>query len=76
MCLRQKGRVLTLTLDIWQLRTRRKCVRICPKLRHVPWSSALTDVEVTEIENALAEFKREVAGGASAGEMRGRLTLN
>jgi hypothetical protein len=35
---------------------------------------ALADVEVTEIENALAEFKREVAGGASAGEMRGRLT--
>jgi hypothetical protein len=35
---------------------------------------ALADVEMTEIENALAEFKREVAGGASAGEMRGRLT--
>jgi hypothetical protein len=35
---------------------------------------ALADVEVTEIENAVPEFKREVAGGASGGEMRGRMT--
>jgi hypothetical protein len=35
---------------------------------------ALAEVEITEIENALAEFKEEVAGGASAGEMRGRMT--
>jgi hypothetical protein len=34
---------------------------------------ALVDVEITEIENALAEFKREVAAGASVGQLRGRL---
>jgi len=28
---------------------------------------ALVDVEITEIENALAAFKTEVASGASAG---------
>jgi hypothetical protein len=35
---------------------------------------ALADVEMTEIENALAEFKAQVAAGASAGEMGGRLS--
>jgi hypothetical protein len=30
---------------------------------------ALVDVEITEIENALAEFKREVAAGASVGKL-------
>jgi hypothetical protein len=34
----------------------------------------LVDVEVTEIENALAEFKAQVATGASVGEVRGRMT--
>ena len=33
---------------------------------------SLVDVEMTEIENALAEFKREVAAGASVGQLRGR----
>jgi hypothetical protein len=32
----------------------------------------LVDVELTEIENALAAFKGEVAGGATVGELRGR----
>jgi hypothetical protein len=37
----------------------------------------LVDVEVTEIENALAEFKREVASGASVGNLPyGRLVKN
>jgi hypothetical protein len=36
---------------------------------------ALVDVEVTEIENALGEFKREVASGASVGNLPyGRLS--
>ena len=34
---------------------------------------ALVDVEVGEVENALAEFKREVSAGASVGEIGGRL---
>ena len=34
---------------------------------------SLVDVEMTEIENALAEFKREVAAGAKVGAMSGRL---
>jgi hypothetical protein len=34
---------------------------------------ALVDVEVTEIKNAVAEFKAQVAGGASVGQMPGRL---
>lgn len=34
---------------------------------------ALVDVEVTEIENALGEFKREVASGASSGTFPSRL---
>ena len=34
---------------------------------------ALVDVEVTEIENAVAEFKAQVAGGVSVGQMPGRL---
>jgi hypothetical protein len=34
---------------------------------------ALADVEITEIENALAAFKTEVAGGASGGTFPGRL---
>ena len=33
----------------------------------------LADVEITEIENALAAFKTEVASGASAGDLPGRL---
>jgi hypothetical protein len=37
---------------------------------------ALVDVEVTEIENALAEFKREVASGASVGHIGGRMIKN
>jgi hypothetical protein len=35
---------------------------------------ALVDVEITEIENALGEFKAQVAAGASVGAMPGRLT--
>jgi hypothetical protein len=36
---------------------------------------ALVEVEITEIENALDEFKAQVAGGASVGELPyGRLT--
>ena len=38
-------------------------------VREIP----LVDVEMTEIENAPAEFKREVAAGASVGQLRGRL---
>jgi len=34
---------------------------------------ALVDVEITEIENALGELKREVAAGARVGAMPGRL---
>ena len=34
---------------------------------------ALVDVELTEIENALAELKSQVAGGASVGYIGGRL---
>jgi hypothetical protein len=33
----------------------------------------LADVEITEIENALGELKREVASGASGGTLPGRL---
>jgi hypothetical protein len=35
---------------------------------------SLVDVEMTEIENALSEFKQQVAAGASVGSMPGRLT--
>jgi hypothetical protein len=34
---------------------------------------SLVDVEIEEIENALGEFKREVASGAKVGGMPGRL---
>ncbi|HXM01531.1 MAG TPA: hypothetical protein VN939_02950 [Chthoniobacterales bacterium] len=34
---------------------------------------ALVDVELTEIENALAAFKNQVASGASGGAFPGRL---
>jgi hypothetical protein len=34
---------------------------------------ALVDVEITEIENALGEFKRQVAAEASVGHIGGRL---
>jgi hypothetical protein len=33
----------------------------------------LADVEITEIENALAAFKTEVASGACVGRLPGRL---
>jgi hypothetical protein len=39
------------------------------RLRDIP----LTDVEITEIENALVELKREVAAGARVGAMPGSL---
>jgi len=39
------------------------------RLRDIP----LVDVELTEIENALTELKAQVAGGASVGQMPGRL---
>ena len=39
------------------------------RVRYIP----LADVEITEIENALAAFKTEVASGASAGDLPGRL---
>jgi hypothetical protein len=41
-------------------------------MRDIP----LADISVTEVENALAEFKREVAAGTGVGAVPGRLLAN